>query len=470
MLPIINQGELLVSERLFSNRVSLSVFVIAVGLATPTLRAEDWPQWRGVDRDGVWTDTGVVERFPGAGLNVTWRAPIRGGFAGPAVADGRVFVLDYEETPGSRTMDGTERLLALDEETGAVLWSKTWPAAYRNIHWKFANGPRTPPTVDGDRVYVLGAAGMISCLDTETGEVVWQVDTVAEYGTTVPVYGVSHAPLVEGALLIAVVGGEPDAKIVGFDKATGEEVWRALEMTSETGYSSPIVIDAGGARQLIFWHATALTSLNPETGAVYWEQEFLAGGGLSIATPIRSGRYLLISQFRIGAMMMALNSDRPAARMLWKGRSRSELPHLTDGLHALISTPIVIGDHLYGVGSYGELRGIDATNGERIWQSDAMAAQDRFGTAYFVRNGDRHFVTNDSGELIIARFTPEGYEEIDRTPLLEPTLRTRGGASGRWNDRTVLWAHPAFANRHVIARNDREVIRASLAAADYAEP
>ena len=160
-----NVGE----KRRFLNRFSLSVSFIALGLTTVSLRAEDWPQRRGVHRDGVWTDTGVVERFPDRGLQVTWRVPIRGGFAGPAVAGGRVFVLDYEETPGSRTMDGTERLLALDEETGAVLWAQTWPATYRNIHWKFANGPRTPPTIDGDRVYVLGAAGMISCLDAETG-------------------------------------------------------------------------------------------------------------------------------------------------------------------------------------------------------------------------------------------------------------------------------------------------------------
>ena len=455
-------------KRRFLNRV-LSVSFVAVCLTTASLRAEDWPQWRGVHRDGVWTDTGIVERFPDRGLEVTWRVPIRGGFAGPAVAGGRVFVLDYEETPGSRTMDGTERLLALDEETGAVLWTRTWPAAYRNISWKFANGPRTPPTVDGDRVYVLGAAGMISCLDAETGEAVWQVDTTDEYDATVPAYGVSHAPLVEGDVLIVVVGGEPDAKIVGFDKATGEERWRALEMTSETGYSSPIVIDAGGVRQLIFWHATALVSLNPETGETYWEQAFLNTGGLSISTPVHSGRYLLISQFRTGSMMMALNSNRPTARMLWKGQSRIELPHLTEGLHAMMSTPIIIGDYLYGVGSYGELRGIDATTGERLWQSDALTPPGRFGTAYIVRNGDRYFVTNDAGELIIARFTPEGYEEIDRTPLLEPTLHTLGGASGRWNDRTVLWAHPAFANGHVVARNDREIIRASLVAADYAD-
>ena len=451
-----------------NRRHTLALIVCTVAsLATTGLDAADWPQWRGIDRDGNWTDTNIVEQFPDTGLKVTWRVPIRGGFAGPAVADGRVFILDYEETEGSRTMDGYERLLALDEETGVILWSHTWPATYRNIIWKFANGPRTPPTVDEDRVYVLGAAGMLLCLATETGELIWQVDTDVDYDTTVPVYGVSNAPIVEGELLIAVVGGFPDAKVVGFDKTTGAEVWRALEMTSEPGYSSPIVITAGGTRQLIFWHATALTSLNPATGETYWEQEFVLDNGLSITTPVRSGQYLVTSQFRNGSMMMALNNDRPAARMLWRGRSRSELPHLTDGLHSIISTPIIMGDYLYGVGSYGELRGINATTGERLWQSDAMTAQERFGTAYFVRNGDRHFVTNDSGELIIARFSPDGYEEIDRTPLLEPTLRTRGGASGRWNDRTVLWAHPAFANRHIVVRNDREVIRASLAAVDY---
>ena len=457
------------AKRRFSNRLALSVSLIAACLTTTSLRAEDWPQWRGIHRDGVWADTGIVESFPDRGLRVTWRVPVRGGFAGPTVAGGRVFILDYEETPDSRTMDGTERLLALDEETGAVLWAQTWPATYRNISWKFANGPRTPPTVDGDRVYVVGAAGMVSCLAVETGETVWQIDTTTDYGATVPAYGVSHAPLVEDDILIVVVGGEPDAKVVGFNKATGEEVWRALEMTSETGYSSPVVIDAGGVRQLIFWHATALVSLNPETGETYWEQEFLNTGGLSIGTPVRSGRYLLISQFRTGSMMMTLDNDRPGARMLWKGQSRSELPHLTDGLHAMMSTPIIIDDYLYGVDSYGELRGIDATTGERLWQSDALTPQGRFGTAYFVRNGDRYFVTNDSGQLVIAQFTPDGYQEIDRTPLLEPTLHTRGGASGRWSDRTVLWAHPAFANGHVVARNDREVIRASLVAADYAD-
>ena len=439
---------------------------VALG-PTAALDAEDWPQWRGVHRDAVWHEDGVVARFPADGLRVKWRAPVRGGFAGPVVAGGRVFVLDYEETAGSRTMDGTERLVALDEETGAVLWTREWPATYRNLQWKFATGPRATPAVAGDRVYVLGAAGMLSCFDTATGDLVWQIDTTADYDVTVPVYGVSQSPLVEGDHLIVLLGGEPDAKIVAFDRETGEEAWRALDATSEPGYSSPIVIDAGGVRQLIVWHATAITSLDPETGDIYWNQDFMIGGGMAIATPVRSGRYLVVSQFFNGSLMLALNPDRPAARVLWQGRNRGELPHQTDTLHALMSTPIVSGDYLYGVGSYGELRGIDATTGERLWQSDRMTVQKRFGTAYFVRHGDRHFVTNDEGFLIIARFTPEGYQEVDRTRLLRPTTRTRGGASGRWDDRAVLWAHPAFANRHVVVRNDAEVVRLSLAADDY---
>ncbi len=182
------------SDRPAPSRTAVAFVCAVVCLAAVGLHAEDWPQWRGADRDAVWRDTGIVERFADDGLLVKWRTPVRSGFAGPAVADGRVFVLDYRETPGSRTLDGHERLLALDEHTGAVLWTREWPAAYRNIHYKFAIGPRATPTVDGDRVYIMGAAGTLSCFDTATGDLVWRVDTVADYGVTVPVFGVSQSP------------------------------------------------------------------------------------------------------------------------------------------------------------------------------------------------------------------------------------------------------------------------------------
>ena len=125
--------------------------------------------------------------------------------------------------------------------------------------------------------------------------------------------------------------------------------------------------------------------------------------------------------------MMQLSQDRPAATELWRGRSRSELPGETDTIHAMVTTPIIIGDHVYGVDSYGELRALDAATGERVWMSPDMTAQARWSTAFLVRHRDRYFVNNDEGFLILARFTPEGYVELDRTRLIEPT----GGSGTR---------------------------------------
>ena len=444
----------------------VALVLAGVAWGAQSLAADDWPQWRGAGRLAVWHETGIVDGFPDDGLKVTWRTPVRSGFAGPAVADGRVFVLDWQEDPESRTLDGTERLVALDEETGEVLWTHEWGVTYRMLQGSYAVGPRATPTVDGNRVYALGATGMLHCLDVETGEVLWHKSYIDDYDTSVATWGIASAPLVDGERLIAIVGGEPDALVVAFDKHTGEELWRALDVVGEMGYGQPVIYEAGGVRQLIIWHAAALASLDPETGEVYWEEPWEVGAGMSVATPVRDGNYLLVSQFYNGSLMMRLDTDRPDATMIWKGGSRSEMPGETEGLHALITTPIVSGEHVYGVGSYGELRGLDARTGERLWMSGEMTAQARWGTAFMVRHGERYFVSNDEGYLIIARFTPEGYVELDRTMLLEATSSAGFGPQRRF-DRAVSWAHPAFANRHVVQRNDREVIRASLAAADY---
>ena len=332
--------------------------------------------------------------------------------------------------------------------------------------FSYAVGPRATPTVDGNRVYVVGATGRLLCLNVETGDLLWEKDYIADYGTSVPTWGVASAPLVDGERLITLVGGEPDALVMAFDKHTGREIWRAIEVTSEMGYGQPVIYEAGGARQLIVWHPTALTSLNPETGAVYWNEPWEVRESVSVATPARGGDYLLVSQFYRGSMMMRLNTDRPDASMVWQGSGRDSLPDQTDGLHAMITTPLVVGDYVYGVGSYGELRGLDARTGERLWMSEEMTPQARWGGASIVQHGDRYFVHNDDGDLIIAQFTPTGYVEHSRTRLIEPTT-SAGYGPGRFFDRVVSWAHPAFANRHVVQRNDNEIIRASLAAADY---
>ena len=446
--------------------LALITFVAAVAV-TPPLLAEDWTQFRGRDRLGVWHETGIVETLPQA-LKVTWRTSIGSGYSGPAVADGRIFVSDWAEDPQSRTVDGTERALALDEQTGEVLWTHEWETTYRMLVYSYAVGPRATPTVDDDRVYVLGATGRLFCFDVETGAIRWQKDYIEDYDTSVPVYGIASAPLVDGDRLIALVGGEPDALVVAFDKHTGEELWRSLPVRSELGYAHPVIYEAGGVRQLIIWHPEALASLDPETGAIYWEHPWEVSMAVSLATPVKSGDYLLVSQFFNGSMMMRLSSDRPAATEMWRGLSRSELPDMTEGLHALVTTPVIDGDHIYGVGSYGELRGLDARTGERLWMSRDMTVDVRWSSAHLVRHANRYFVNNDVGDLIIARLTPTGYVELSRTKLIEPTsgsgTRTPHGAIA---ERIVNWTHPAYANGHIVHRNDHEIIRASLRASDY---
>ena len=436
-----------------------------VACAAATVAAEDWRQWRGAGRLGVWHETGIIDGFPAAGLKVKWRVPIRNGFAGPAVADGRVFVTDWLEDPESRTLDGTERVLALDEQTGETLWSYSWGATYRALMASYAAGPMATPTVDGDRVYVLGATGLLWCLDVETGRVIWHRNYLVEYDASMAPWGTPSAPLVDGEQLIAVVGGEPNALVVSFDKRTGAERWRALEVRGGSS-SAPIIYEAGGVRQLIVWHTAGLASLDPETGETYWEEPWETGSSMNVITPLKVDNYLLVSQFYNGSLMMRLSTDRPDATLMWKGASRSEMPADTDGLHTVITPPVIIGDYLYGVGSYGELRGLDARTGERLWMSGEMTPQARWGGAFIVRHGDRYFVNNDDGDLIIARFTPEGYVELDRTRLIAATTSAGYGPRKR-HDRMVNWAHPAYANRHIVHRNAEEIIRVSLAADDY---
>ena len=437
------------------------IFTAAVGAAAPTA-ADDWHQWRGVDRLGVWHETGILEQFPNEGLQVLWRVPIGSGYAGPAVADGRVFVLDWVEDPQTRTLDGTERLIALDESTGALLWTYEWHTSYRMLMQTNAIGPRATPTVDGDRVYVVGATGILVCLDVATGKPLWQTNYVTDYDTSVTPWGVTSAPLVDGHRLIAIVGGQPDALVVAFDKRTGAEMWRSLRVQSDAGYGQPIIYEAGGAHQLIVWHPSALSSLDPETGDIFWEQPWDAPYGMTVATPVKSGSYLMVSQLYNGSLMMRLSSDRPAAHLLWQGSSRSFEPDETDGLHSTATTPIIQGDHVYGVGSQGELRGLNARTGERLWMSTAMTPQEMYTTAFMVQHRNRFFINNDEGDLIIARFTPDGYVEVDRTHLIDATSE-----AGYGSERRVNWVHPAYANRHVVQRNDHEIIRASLAASDY---
>ena len=436
--------------------VWLAIFFVVGAVVAP--HAEDWPEVAGKGRLGVWNETGIVDRFPAEGLKVLWRTPIKAGYAGPAVADGRVFVLDWNETQKPR---GIERAIALDEKTGKILWTQEWPADYRGISWPV--GPRATPTVDGDRLYVLGADGKLFCLDVKTGAIRWKKDYAADYGADhlkwAFDWGFASSPLVDGERLICMVGGKGDAKVVAFDKMTGKEIWRALSSDTELGVAQPVIITAGRTRQLIIWYPGAVTSLDPLTGKVYWEQPYKVGGSMTVAIPRQIGSQLFFTTFYDGPLMLTLDVEKPGAKVAWKGKSDSEIQ--TDGLHAVITTPVIIGDFIYGICSYGQFRCLKAQTGERVWESQAVTKERaRWASGVIVRHGDQLFINNDRGELIIVNPSPDGYKEVSRTQLIKPTSPPQN----RRELVNVNWLYPAYANKHIYARNDEEVISASLAA------
>ncbi len=446
-------GLLPITLRMF--RTSIVGFLCLIALVCC---ADDWPQWLGPQRDGVWRESGIAQRFPSDGLKFKWRAPIAAGYAGPAVANGRVYVTDRQAGKGTSgnpfqrgTIPGNERVLCLDEKTGKELWKHEYDCPY-NV--SYPAGPRATPVIDNGKVYTLGTEGHLFCFDAVNGKVLWSREFKKDFGIETPLWGFSAHPLIDGDKLICVVGGNGSVA-VAFHKDTGKEIWRALT-AKEPGYCPPMIYKVGNTRQLIIWHPESINSLDPETGKVYWTQPYTSRSGLSIPTPRLKDDMLFITSFYNGPIALRLDPEKPEASVVWRGKSNSE--RNTDGLHSIMCTPFIDGDHVYGVCSYGQLRCLKLATGERVWQTFEATTggkEVRWANAFLIKNGDRYFLPNEKGELIIARLTPKGYEELSRAKLLEPTNTAAG--------RDVVWSHPAFANRNIYARNDKEIVCASLA-------
>ena len=412
------------------------------------LAADEWPQWRGPNRDGVWTETGIVERFSAERIERRWTAPISGGYSGPTVADGRVYVTDRVVEPNE-----LERVHCFDWQTGREVWSHTYECPYRKV--SYTAGPRASVVLDEGRAFALGTMGHLHCYAAATGEVLWEKDLRAEYDARIPIWGLSATPLVAGNLLILQAGGADSACVLALKKDTGAEAWHALN--DRASYSAPIVIEQAGRPVLVVWTGDHVAGLKPSTGEVYWQHPFRPRKMvINVPTPVVEGNWLFLTAFYDGALMLRLRQDEPAVDEVWRRRGASE--RRTDSLHAMISTPYLQGDHIYGVDSYGELRCLDTRTGDRLWEDLTAVPANRWANIHMVRNGDRIWMFNERGDLIISKLSPTGFEEISRAKLIEPTtgqLAQRGG---------VCWSHPAYAYKHIFARNDRELVCASLAA------
>lgn len=419
--------------------------------------ADDWPGWLGPHRDGVYRETGVVDRIPDGGLPIKWRVPISTGYAGPAAADGKVFVFDYVTESGDVVNDpnaraqlnGKERLTALDAQTGNILWQRAWPRPYEI---SYPSGPRATPTVDGDRVYALGAQGDLLCLSVDDGSVVWQLNLAEDFQAEVPLWGFASHPLVDGPYLYTMVGGEGQG-VVAFDKHSGDVRWKALDV--KAGYCAPRIIQQGGTRQLILFHPEGVTSLDPTSGASFWEIPVSPSYEMSIAQPMIDGDRMYVSSIHTEAVMIELGRDAPTAKELWRGEAKN-------AVHCSNAPPAFVDGVVYGADCLqGDVIAVDGDNGDRLWQTFSPTKPDekrfiKHGTAFVTRLGesDRYLLMSENGDLIVAEMTAKEYLERGRMHAVDPTNEAFG--------RPVVWSHPAYAERTAYIRNDKEIIAVDL--------
>lgn len=432
-----------------------NVFLAAVAALAPAslARADDWPQWMGPQRDNVWRETGIVDKLPEGGPKVLWRAPVAGGYAGPAVANGMVFVADYITAADvkianfdRKEFSGTERVLCLDQKTGKEKWKHEYPVRYTI---SYPAGPRCTPTVENGKVWTLGAEGMLICFRADSGQVVWEKDLKKEYKTKSALWGYAAHPVIDGQNLVTLVGGD-GSHVVAFDKDTGKEVWKAGSQP-EQGYSPVLITEAAGTRQMVVAAPKAVYALDPKTGALLWTTPYSADNGSIIMTPVRSGDHLFIGGYRGKNLMLKLSADKPGVQVVFK--DKKDL-----GLSPVNVQPFLQSNVIYGHTDGGMLYAVEVPSGKRLWESTgALGGESVKGsdTAFIVKNGDRFFFFAETGDLVIGKLTPAGYEELSRARVLEQTNNAFG--------RKVVWCAPAFADKKMYVRNDKELVCFDLA-------
>lgn len=361
-----------------------------------------------------------------------WRQPIGGGYAGIAVVGNRAYTMDRQVDEAAGTE--VECVLCLDLATGETLWHHDYPVVYGDL--SYGNGPRAMPTVHDGRVYTLGAMGHTHCLSTDTGEVIWRKDFVADHGATLPEWGLAASPVIlnDAVLLHA---GLPDGCLAAFNRETGDEIWRGG--SDPAGYATPVVVDHAGWRSIVCWSPKNVLGLSAETGKVRWQVPYEVTYGVSIATPIVHRDILFITGYWEGSKAIGLTEDPSRVELVWENNRY---------LRGLMSQPLYRDGYVYCLDKTHGLVCFEIETGRKLWEDGhRMTPRGRNpqATMVWTGHGDHVLVLNSDGELIHARFNPEGYHELDRAPLIGET-----------------WAHPAYAGSKVVARSDEEIVCASL--------
>ena len=442
----------------------IPLLAISFLIQTSISLAEDWQQWLGPQRDGTWTANGIPETFPEDGPAMIWKQQVGGGYSGPAVASGKLILMDRITTRGSeeaeflhegeiprnrnfvrQLLPGKERVRCYREADGKLLWQHQYDCPYSTVT-TYAIGPRATPTIDGEHVYTVGAEGNLLCLRITDGHVIWQKDYKADYQVSTPNWGFASPPLVDEQRLICIVGGEQSG-CIAFDKLTGDELWRSLTAT-EPGYSAPVIRNLHGHRQLLIWDSDAVHGLNPSNGEVFWSVSFPSTYAMSVATPQVLDDSIFVMCFNGKSCLIQVDPDGRNAEIKWQGDRRTSI----DGVH---NTPQLLDGYAYGCGNGGRYICARLSDGKRMWDTFQPVGAKRpipWGNVFTVRltaYRNRYLLINDHGEVISAKMDPSGYTELARAKLIEPTHQVAG--------RNLVWSHPAFANGRIYLRNDQEL-------------
>jgi outer membrane protein assembly factor BamB len=375
---------------------AVAILAVAAGVAADT----DWPQFRGPNRDGVSKETGLLTDWPEAGPRRIWQVELGKGYSGIAVASGRVYTMFAE---------GRDELaVALDAATGAEIWRVRVGDKFKEM---FGDGPRSTPTVDGERVYVLGARGMLYALATSDGKQIWKHDLGEEFGASTPKWGFATSPLVDQQRLLVNVGGSGGSSIVAFDKGNGKELWRSQE--DKAGYSTPIVITIGERRQVVFFTGNNLVAVAPEDGRLLWKQPWKTSYDVNAATPVfvPPDRIFVSSGYDVGGAVYRVAAGEVVE--VWRNREMKNK----------FSSSVLHDGHLYGFDEK-TFKCVDAANGETRWESRGLG----HGSLLYA---DGHLIVlGDKGALSLVEATPEGYRETARYAIFKGKTWTMPTLSG----------------------------------------
>ena len=374
--------------------MKVCALVLLTAAAAP-LAASDWPQWLGPNRNGKSAETGLLRAWPEGGPELLWEVDSLGkGYASLAVADGRIY------TQGQLAVDRPfprHFLMALDAATGETLWHTPNHQPYRD-DYDLGDGPRSAPTLDGDRLYALSASGYLICANAETGDEIWNVNLFERFDGRQLVWGISESPLIDGdRVIVHASGGE--GGLVALDKQTGETVWHAEP--GRAGYASPVVVEVGGVRQYITLDAAGGLGVRAEDGTVLWRYPRVSNQTANIATPIvHDGHVFLSTAYGTGGALLRLTP------------TGFEEVYFTRDMKNHYTTSVLVGDYLYGYNN-SILTCMNFKTGEIAWRDRSV------GKGQIIYADGLLFLLSEDGTVGLAEATPDEYRELSRFSIGE---------------------------------------------------